>query len=272
MKHQKKKLQEKTIDAIYKETLKHTLEDRLIKTRNANCYRFFGRVAFVLPNSPLLSIRRTAWRQALLEMEWFLSGSSNINDLDESVRHWWRPWANQDGEIKNNYGKQFRSFGGEYDQIKGLIDGLREHPFSRRHVITTWNSAEMNDPETPITNCHGTLIQMLVDDEGYAFMNHYQRSADLIVGLPHNLIQYWAMFLWICRRADLKPMCIGYEIGDAHIYEQHRELAENIISTPCLVKAPNLVYHPTGLDFKAGDFTLDGVYVPIIKDKAEMVV
>src|SRR5690606_12956522 len=108
---------------------------------------------------PLVTIRKTAVKNALREMEWFLSGSSNINDLHPSVRPWWTPWVDKDGEIKNNYSRQFRKYGGTLDQISTLIEGMKSHPYSTRNLVTTWNSIEMIDPDTPITNCHGTVIQ-----------------------------------------------------------------------------------------------------------------
>ncbi len=135
-------------------------------------------------DTPLISVRRTAWKNALREMEWFLSGSSNIDDLHKNVRSWWKPWADANGDVPNSYSKQFRRAEGctttyvdlgdhfgqivksidEVDQIEYAINTLKNDPYSRRNVITTWHAYDMiSSAETKIANCHGTSIQCFVD-------------------------------------------------------------------------------------------------------------
>ena len=227
----------------------------------------------VFDKTPLVSLRKTAWKSALREFEWFLTGSSNINHLHESVQKWWKPWANEDGYVPYNYSKQFKFFqgsNGTIDQIETLITGLIDKPFSRRHVITTWNTSEMQD--TPLTNCHGTVIQCFVDPDAVLHMTMYQRSCDMILGVPHNWIQYWAFLMFLAHRTGNKVGTFTSIGGDCHIYQEHCDIASDMVHARGQSNVPKLVYNPTSKDFKAEDFSLDGEYDPVITDTAKMIV
>lgn len=245
----------------------------MVETRNSRCRRLFAQ-SCRFDATPLVGVRRTAWRNALREWEWFMSGSSDINDLHESVRHWWAPWADEEGYIKYNYSEQLCAFGeGRYgfDQIAALIDGIKGHPFSRRHVITTWNPKEMAAADCLLTNCHNTATQFFVEPDHSLHLVTYQRSADVVCGLPHNLIQEWAFLLWVAHRTEKAVGSLTWFGGDVHLYECHTELAQRMIAatpggTPCLV------YRPTSNEFRADDFTLDAAYVPVLEESASMVV
>lgn len=233
-------------------------------------------------STPLINIRKTAWKQALREMEWFLSGSSNVNDLHKSVQHWWFPWADKIGRIYANYGAQLRSFNGKnrvFDQVEYMIETLKDHPNSRRNVITTWNTADMTSILTPITNCHGTVIQVFVDQVNQVHLTMYQRSADMALGVPHNFIQYWAFLMYLAHKSNRKVGSFTWFGGDCHIYKDHISTVEKMIST-CKdlkweisdIKTPELIYSPTSSDFKADDFTLNIEYKPIINESLKMIV
>lgn len=245
-----------------------------IESRNSQTRRIINPVV-KFNSTPLISIRRTAWKHALREMEWFLSGSKKIEDLHESVRHWWEPWVDH-GFIHHNYSQQFRQFAGtgqSVDQLKYLINGLKNNPFSRRHVITTWNTADMTCQYCQITNCHGTVIQCYVNPDDTVDMTMYQRSADLMLGVPHNWIQYWAFLMYLAHQSGRKVGKFTWIGGDTHIYEAHMEVADkcrhsNISQT----ETPELTYTPTSDNFKADDFTLVGEYKPIIKESLELIV
>lgn len=246
-----------------------------VETRNSLCKRKVAQ-AVHFDSTPLVSVRKTAWRLALREMEWFLSGSNNINDLHPSVRHWWQPWANEFGYVLSNYSTQFRGSCGwdvaGFDQIEYLIEGIKKHPNSRRNLLTTWNAAEMASPATPITNCHNTVTQAFVED-GQLRLVTYQRSADLLCGLPANWIQEWALLLWLAHRTGKGVGGLTWIGGDCHLYKQHWELTERMVSNAFHCGAtPELVYSPTAEEFKAEDFSLRGEYKPFYTDKAEMVV
>jgi thymidylate synthase len=220
-------------------------------------------------------VRRTAWKNALREMEWFLSGSNNINDLHEKVRHWWEPWANNAGHINNNYSIQLKSFVGRdtvVDQVKYMIDTLINHPNSRRNVITTWNTADMTSMITPITNCHGTVIQAFVEPGDKLCLTMYQRSADIVLGVPHNWIQYWAFMQYLCYQTGLRLGNLTWLGGDCHIYQDHYEMANKIIDHEDVTDIPHLEYNPSGDIFKAEDFSLDGKYKPLINENLKMTV
>lgn len=261
----------------YTDLLQSTLETGdTIRTRNSVVRRVAGvRAAF--SSAPLISARKTAWKLALREMEWFLSGSSNVQDLHPSVRHWWEPWKDASGCVSNSYSDQFSSYRGQreeefVDQVNVLIFGVSEDPFSRRHVITTWHTADMIAPETKIANCHGTVIQCVVSADHKLDLITYQRSADLICGLPHNWIQYWALLMWLASRTGTDVGRLVWMGGDVHLYEAHTGLAERIVASQVYAAAPDLIYTPTTELFRAEDFTLSGEYQPIITEKAEMIV
>lgn len=274
------------VDIQYSELINKLLHvDEWIEGRNGRTKRLFG-VMVKFQNNPLVSIRKTAWQNAIKEMDWFLSGSNGIANLDPSVRHWWQPWANEEGIIRFNYSEQFRHApnrdGGHTDQIQYIMDGLRDHPNSRRLVATTWNP-DMLSPLCPITNCHGTVIQVSVNN-GKLDLFMYQRSVDIICGLPHNWIQYWAMMLWMARCNNMTVGEFTWAGGDVHLYEAHIPLAKEMIKQHDFVfkyesmpNTPILEYHPSQLHinsqlFSWSDFALNGSYLPVMKDKAEMIV
>jgi thymidylate synthase len=273
-------------EVAYACLIDEALKGAYIKTRNSNTFRVRN-FQTTFETTPLICARRTAWKSALREMEWFLSGSNNINDLHPSVHKWWKPWANESGFIHNNYGKQLRSFDGagfgpvkvhnSVDQIQYMIDTLKNNPHSRRNVITTWHTHDMVSPNTPITNCHGTVIQAFVEN-GELHITMYQRSADIVLGLPHNWIQYWAFMMWMSVRTGLCAGTLTWIGGDCHIYEDHSELAGHISNV--VFDYPNygkivpvdLYYIPTSKEFKADDFSLSGDYNPVIKKSPKMIV
>lgn len=263
-----------------------------IKTRNSYV-RKLHTYTYIFDVTPLVTIRKTAWKSALREMEWFLSGSNNINDLPESVQKWWSPWADKNGHVKYNYSKQFRYADGVHinneanwvDPTALFINGVKYHPFSRRNIITTWHAFDMAQPDNPITNCHGTIIQAHGRQNGTIDISMYQRSVDMVCGLPHNWIQYWAFLLWVCKVAGKKPGSFYWIGGDIHLYESHLDIARKLIDireeAPIAIKdIPDLLYHPEpnaqgkfdGVPFRADDFSLS--YKPVFhcKDVAEMIV
>lgn len=254
-----------------------------IPGRNANTYRLF-KADMTFASTPLIHVRKTSWKSALREMEWFLSGATKLSSLHPSVQHWWKPWEDEQGHIRFNYSEQLRhSHGFEllpFDSIKYLINGISEHPFSRRLLCTTWNNSDMSNPECRITNCHGTVIHINVDSGNQLNLFMYQRSVDVICGLPHNLIQYWAFMHWLAFKTGKKVGRFEWTGGDIHIYEQHVDIAKKmLISNFDSIKPCHLIYYPNDQvnshspdDFKADDFILTGEYNPLLTDKVEMVV
>jgi thymidylate synthase len=224
---------------------------------------------------PLISVRKTAWRLSLHEMEWFLSGSTGLADLHKTAQKWWKPWADSEGQLPYTYGKQFRysqGCSGDVDQLRYLIDNVKKDPFSRRHVISLWNTEEMQ--LTPLPCCHGSLITVNVSSDKKINLTMVQRSADMIIGLPHNLVQYWAFLMYLARMTELEIGSFTWIGLNCHIYESHLAVAREIVNTEvdAALASPKLVYNPTSTDFKALDFILDTGYKFMLNPKLDMVV
>lgn len=259
-------------DTIYQNILRHVYEsgDR-IKTRNHDVYSSFNIPIVEFDTFPLVTLRKTAWKKAIREFEWFLSGDDHC---PESLLSWWSGQLGQDDLYMYGYAHQLRHFGSSmvsngYDQVEGFIDGIRHSPYSRRHIITTWNPAEMkvitevnNNPNCP-TTCHGTLVQGFVREEAL-YITVYQRSADLLLGMPHNWVQWWAFLLWAAYRTDLGVGAMRYILGDAHIYhnEIHLQAVQEIIDESILDVDAVLCYDSANPKvFRASDFSVIG-YIP----------
>ena len=240
-----------------------------ITGRNGTTRRLFAPQPIRFQTTPLVTVRKTAWRKAIREMEWFLSGDATC---PTELLDWWSTQLNPDGQYIEGYSHQFRSFNGAFDQIFALIDGIKTHPFSRRHVITTWNPefmgeiCEINDnPKTP-TPCHTSFAQFSVSSTGLLSMLSVQRSADMLLGVPHNWIQSWAFLLWLCTQTDYIPGDLIWIFGDAHIYceESHIEIVTQMRylidnTGPSELNLPRLVYNgKPGDEFKASDFEMVG--------------
>jgi thymidylate synthase len=256
------------IDSTYQRILRSILDGGIqVETRNHRTFKHTAIPEIWITETPLITLRKTAWRKALLEWEWFMSGEAKC---PEALLDWWDGQLSVDGRYLDGYGEQLRhATDADYsvDQISDLIAGLREHPNSRRHVVTTWNAAAManitrtnQNSKTP-TCCHGTIVQFHVVGE-YLYMYHYQRSADVLLGLPHNLMQYWAFLLFVAHHTGYEPGRIAYKLGDAHIYDEksHLSAARAILEAPLPAHVPQLRYCPTeeAAVFKASDFSLSG--------------
>ena len=251
-------------DHYYQSLIEQVLEyGDLIETRNHAAYSLITSDTIIFTQTPLVTVRKTAWRKALREMEWFLSGDPKCPD---ELLDWWDGQLNPNGDYVAGYGVQLRSFGRHgFDQISNLIKGIKEHPHSRRHVITTWNPYEMNNitwfnenPKTP-SCCHLTMNQYFVRN-GKLSVRTYQRSCDILLGAIHNWIQHWALLLWLANQTGLEPGMLIWNYGDLHLYQEpsHLEVAEAIIG--CDVAERNQVYldYNGSGEFKASDFEMVG--------------
>lgn len=263
------------IDATYIDllTLIQSTGD-LSPGRNYPTRRLFTLPRVIFDSTPLVTIRKTAWRKALLEMEWFLTGDSKCPD---ELLDWWKEQLSSTGCYHRGYGEQLRHSVGkginEFDQISFLIDGLIHHPYSRRLVITCWNPADMyeitalnHNPNTP-TTCHTTIAQFFVTREGLLSMHSYQRSADMLLGVPHNWIQSWALLQWLAAQTKLIPDRLIWTFGDAHIYQEpsHLNTLDQLMAiskqpyAPPTVSGPRLNYiGGVSEPFAAANFELVG--------------
>lgn len=252
----------------------------LIQGRNGPALRKFDLLPVTFTKTPLVTIRKTAWAKAIREMEWFLSYNPVCPD---ELLDWWKPQLDAKNRYINGYQDQLRSFMFSFDQIEALIEGIINHPYSRRHVITTWNPAEMskitqanNNPNTP-TTCHTTIAHFHVSQDHSLSFYSYQRSADMLLGVPHNWIQSWAFLLWLCEQTNKIPDKMIWGFGDAHIYqeESHLKVLNQIIAlrdNPVKGNSFRLVYNgKRGDDFKARDFEIVGtIPAPVVSGRPKL--
>ena len=222
----------------------------------------FGRqLRFNLADSfPLLTTKKLHTKSILYELLWFLRGDTNIKWLQERGVSIWDEWADENGNLGPVYGYQWRHWrapeGREIDQIERLISSLKTKPDSRRHIVTAWNPADVDEMALP--PCHA-LFQFYVAN-GKLSCQMYQRSADLFLGVPFNIASYAALTLMVAQVTDLKPGEFVLTLGDAHIYLNHLDqVREQLSRSPR--PFPRLKLNPAItelLDFRYEDFTLEG--------------
>lgn len=178
---------------------------------------------------PLLTTKKVYFKGAAAELLWILSGSTNAYALDPKVQSWWLPWAMPSGDLGPIYGAQLRyCHPSRSDQLRLVVDGLRENPDSRRHVISLWHTPDLPYQQLPC--CHGTVIQFYVTGEGRLSCYTHQRSADVFIGLPVNLCSYALLTSLIALELGLEVGEMVYSLGDAHLYLNHTSQAEMQLS------------------------------------------
>ena len=205
---------------------------------------------------PMVTTKKLHLRSIIHELLWFLKGDTNIAYLKENGVRIWDEWADENGDLGPVYGYQWRSWpapnGEHIDQIAKLIDGIKNNPYSRRHIVSAWNPALVDEMALP--PCH-TLFQFYVAD-GKLSCQLYQRSADTFLGVPFNIASYALLTLMIAQVCDLKPGDFVHTFGDAHVYSNHFEqVKEQLSRTPRPL--PQMKINPEVrdiFDFKFEDF------------------
>ena len=179
---------------------------------------------------PLLTTKKLHLRSIIYELLWFLSGDTNISYLKENGVSIWDDWADDNGDLGPVYGYQWRSWqtpdGRHIDQIKNLVEQLKNNPDSRRHIITAWNPADVDDMALPPCHC---LFQFYVAD-GKLSCQLYQRSADIFLGVPFNIASYALLTMMLAQVLELEQGDFVHTLGDAHLYLNHLEQAQTQIS------------------------------------------
>ncbi len=174
---------------------------------------------------PAVTTKKLHLKSVVGELIWFLQGSTNVRWLQEHGISIWDEWADADGELGPVYGHQWRSWpapdGRHIDQIAKVLDSIRTNPDSRRHVVSAWNVAEVDDMALP--PCH-TMFQFYVAD-GRLSCQLYQRSADLFLGVPFNIASYALLTHMVAQVCGLEPGDFVHTFGDAHLYLNHVEQA-----------------------------------------------
>ena len=207
---------------------------------------------------PVLTTKKLHLRSIIHELLWFLKGETNIAYLKENGVRIWDEWADDDGELGPVYGYQWRSWPGpngeSVDQIKNLIDGLRNNPDSRRHIVSAWNPALVDEMALPPCHC---LFQFYVA-EGKLSCQLYQRSADTFLGVPFNIASYALLTYMVAQVCDLQPGEFVHTFGDVHLYKNHLDQARlQLERSPRAL--PQLKINPEVKDifsFKFEDFEL----------------
>ncbi|MEO3935540.1 thymidylate synthase [Dermatophilaceae bacterium Soc4.6] len=180
---------------------------------------------------PVLTTKRLHLRSIIGELLWFLRGDTNVRWLQERGINIWDEWADESGDLGPVYGHQWRSWptpdGRHVDQIARVVESIRSNPDSRRHIVSAWNVADVDDMALP--PCH-TLFQFYVAparDGGRARLSCqlYQRSADVFLGVPFNIASYALLTMMVAQVCDLEVGELVHTLGDAHLYLNHLEQA-----------------------------------------------
>jgi thymidylate synthase len=246
----------------YHQLLKHILahgtvkEDRTgVGTRSVFGYQ----MRFDLSEGfPLVTTKKLHLKSIIYELLWFLNGDTNIKYLNDNGVSIWNEWADEQGDLGPVYGYQWRSWPGrngeKIDQISKLMQQLKSKPDSRRHIVTAWNPAEVDQMALP--PCHA-LFQFYVA-EGRLSCQLYQRSCDTFLGLPFNIASYALLVHMIAQQCELEPGDFVWTGGDVHIYNNHLDQVNLQLSRePFALPTLNIRRKPASIfDYQFEDFEI----------------
>jgi len=222
---------------------------------------------------PLLTTKKVLFESVVRELIWMLSGSTNVKDLHPCKI--WDAWSNQEGELGPIYGSQWRKLSGydnitghgdlskfEIDQISSVINSIKNNPDSRRHIVSAWNVAEIDEMALPPCHC---FFQFNVAGE-YLDLQLYQRSADLALGVPFNIASYALLLGIIANETNKIPRTFIHTFGDVHIYKNHVQgLCQQINRKPHPLPTVKINKKPI-FELTLEDFELCGyTHEPFIK-------
>ena len=212
---------------------------------------------------PLVTTKRVHLKSIIHELLWFLKGDTNIQYLNQHQVTIWNEWASAEGDLGPIYGYQWRSWpaadGKKIDQITQVINQIKQHPDSRRLVVSAWNVGELAKMALP--PCH-TLFQFYVADRKLS-CQLYQRSADIFLGIPFNIASYALLTMMVAQVCNLALGDFVHTLGDAHLYLNHLEQAQ-LQCTRVPKPLPTMKLNPAVkhiFSFKYEDFTLEN-YTP----------
>ncbi len=176
---------------------------------------------------PLVTTKKCHLRSIIHELLWFISGDTNIKYLKDNKVRIWDEWADENGDLGPVYGYQWRHWkrpdGSEVDQVAKLVEGLKNNPHSRRHILTAWNPADVDQMALP--PCHA-FIQFYVSTDNKLSCQLYQRSADIFLGVPFNIASYALFTLMLAQVCGLEAGEFVHTMGDAHLYSNHIDQAK----------------------------------------------
>lgn len=204
---------------------------------------------------PILTGKKIYFNNAVTELLWILQGRTDLAYLNDNGVKYWNPdyerSGRRDGTLGPVYGKQWRDFGG-VDQLRKLISGIKEDPYSRRHMVTAWNPSELDDMVLP--PCHYGF-QVYINDGKLSLM-WQQRSADLFLGLPYDFVMYGLLLEMLCEGLGYEPGQLVASLGDCHLYNNHIEQAKEYLSKPTYELPKVKVKFGLNIQKGANDFLL----------------
>lgn len=208
---------------------------------------------------PLVTTKKVHTRSVFGELLWFLRGDTNVAWLQERGISIWDEWADENGDLGPVYGHQWRSWptpdGRHVDQLAQVVEQIRTNPDSRRHIVSAWNVADVDDMALP--PCH-TLFQFYVAPSpdggpGRLSCQLYQRSADTFLGVPFNIASYALLTHMVAQVTGLEVGDFVHTLGDAHLYSNHlRQAEEQLIRKP--YDLPELRLNPDVDDIDCFDY------------------
>ena len=247
----------------YLDLLSHIMENGVAKedrTGTGTRSVFGHQMRFNLADGfPLLTTKKLHLKSIIHELLWFLNGDTNVKYLQDNGVRIWNEWADDNGDLGHIYGYQWRSWpdynGGHIDQIKEVVETIKNNPDSRRIIVSAWNVADL--PNMNLPPCHA-FFQFYVAD-GKLSLQLYQRSADCFLGVPFNIASYALLLLMMAQVTGLEAGDFVHTLGDTHIYNNHFEqVKEQLTREPR--RLPRMVINPevkSIFDFKFEDFTLE---------------
>jgi thymidylate synthase len=247
----------------YLDLMRHVRDNGLRRTdrTSTGTISLFGyQMRFDLSEGfPVVTTKKLHLRSIIHELLWFLKGDTNIRYLKENGVRIWDEWADENGDLGPVYGSQWRSWpapdGQKIDQISNVIEMIRNTPDSRRLIVSAWNPAEVDNMALP--PCH-SLFQFYVSD-GKLSCQLYQRSADILLGVPFNIASYALLTMMIAQVCDLEPGDFVHTFGDAHLYLNHLEQVDLQLSREPY-PLPTMTLNPevrSVFDFTFDDITLN---------------
>lgn len=247
----------------YLDLLNHIMENGVSKedrTGTGTRSVFGYQMRFNLADGfPLLTTKKLHLKSIIHELLWFLNGDTNVKYLQENGVRIWNEWADDNGDLGHIYGYQWRSWpdynGGHIDQIKEVIETIKNNPDSRRIIVSAWNVADL--PNMNLPPCHA-FFQFYVAN-GRLSLQLYQRSADSFLGVPFNIASYALLLMMVAQVTGLEAGDFVHTLGDTHIYNNHFEqVKEQLKREPR--RLPRMVINPdvkSIFDFKFEDFSLE---------------
>lgn len=246
-------------DPMYLGFLKEILEsgnqNRQDRTGTGTISKFGMEMRFDLSQGfPLLTTKKVYWRGVVVELLWFLSGNTNIKELQEQKVKIWDEWADKNGDLGPVYGYQWRNWPGTdgkiFDQITELEHNLKNDPYSRRHIISAWNVAQLQ--EMALMPCH-LLYQFYIHDNKLS-CKWIQRSADAFLGVPFNIASYALLTHMLARVCDLEVGELIFSGGDCHIYNNHvDQVNEQLTRSPLPLANLKLPQRDSIIDYTLED-------------------